>query len=95
MYKRVGSPKVWSAILAYELQGFDVGHPPRLQTDANASRSNDCTQSDSELDSRRASTAVDEVLTNPLVSGKSVYVADSTGQPCESLQANAADAIKV
>lgn len=61
-----------------------MGHPHRLPTPANASRSNDCTLSDSEPDSRRASTAINESLINPLVSGNSVYIADSTGQPCKS-----------
>ena len=81
------------AIKTDHLQGFGLGYPPRLPTPAeasrqptpaNASRSNDCTQSESGLDSRRESTVTDEGLTNPLASGKSVYIADRTGQPCES-----------
>ena len=77
-------PKIRIVVWTDELQGFDVGQPHRLPTPADASRSNDCTQSDSELGSRRESTAIDEGLTNPLVSGRSAYVADRTGQPCES-----------
>ena len=73
-----------SWLTAHDLSGYEVVHPHRLPTPANASRSNDCTQSDSEPDSRRASTALDEAFTNPLVSGNSVYIADRSGQPCES-----------
>ena len=56
----------------------------RVGVPLSIDESYDCTQSDSELDSRRASTALDEAFTNPLVSGNSVYIADRTGQPCES-----------
>ena len=84
-YMQAGkSPKGEIGSLTDALQGFDVETRHRLPTPANASRSNDSTPSDSELDSRRESTAIDEGLTNPLVSGKSVYIADRTGQPCES-----------
>ncbi|KAL8830592.1 MAG: hypothetical protein Q9191_001345 [Dirinaria sp. TL-2023a] len=72
------------AIPTDHLKEFDVGQPHRLPTPANGLGSNEYAHSDSEIDSRRESTAIDEDLTNPLVSGKSVYVADSTGQPSES-----------
>ena len=79
---RVGLPlSIDESYDPYMQAGFEVGHPHRLPTPANASRSNDCMQSDSEPDSRRASTALDEAFTNPLVSGNSVYIADRTGQP--------------
>ena len=68
-------------ILTHGLPGFDARHPSRLQTFADAPRS---TGSDSELESSEESTATDRAFTNPLVSGKSVYVADREGQPCES-----------
>ncbi|KAL9599047.1 MAG: hypothetical protein Q9219_004081 [cf. Caloplaca sp. 3 TL-2023] len=43
--------------------------------------SNDCTQSESDFESRRESTVADQGFTKPLVPGKSAYVAVSTGQP--------------
>ncbi|KAM0794849.1 Zn(II)2Cys6 transcription factor [Usnea florida] len=58
-----------------------VGRPPTLTTSAIPIASIESALSDSELDSRRESLATDEYLTNPLVSGRSAYVADLTGQP--------------
>ena len=70
--------------VVHEVKGFALGHPRQLPNSVNASGSNDYTGLDSDLDSGRESPATDENFTNPLVSGRSVYVADPTGQPCES-----------
>ena len=69
-----------AATMTHALPGFDARHPSRLPTFADAPRS---TGSDSELESSEESTATDRGFINPLVSGKSVYVADREGQPCE------------
>ena len=82
-YKQVYVWRYQTAIATYELPGIGVGHPPTLTISANPIASIDSAHSDSELDSRRESLATDEGFTNPLVSGKSVYIADLTGQPCE------------
>ena len=83
-YKQVNFWRYQIAIATYDLPGIGVGRPPTLTISANPIASIDSAHSDSELDSRRESLATDEGFTNPLVSGKSVYIADLTGQPCES-----------
>ena len=82
-HKQVNFWRHQTAIATYDLPGIGVERPPTVTFSAHPIASIDSAHSDSELDSRRESFATDEGFTNPLVSGKSVYIADLTGQPCE------------
>ncbi|KAL8813533.1 MAG: hypothetical protein Q9200_000207 [Gallowayella weberi] len=62
--------------------GLDVPNPHPLPNHiGEPSASNDYAYTNVQHGPRRESTLTDQGFTNPLVSGQSIYVADSTGQP--------------